>query len=87
MELHVLRNHIQPTTLEFLPYHFLLVSVGNAGYLKYQDTSTGALVAEHRTKLGACRVMRQNPWNAVVCCGHANGTTVVMQVVELMMRG
>ncbi|KAH9248262.1 hypothetical protein BASA81_014108 [Batrachochytrium salamandrivorans] len=37
--------------LEFLPYHFLLVSSGNAGFLKYQDTSTGQLVAEHRTSL------------------------------------
>lgn len=36
VELHVLRNHIQPNVLDFLPYHFLLVSVGQAGYLKYQ---------------------------------------------------
>jgi len=36
VELHVLRKHIQPNVIDFLPYHFLLVSVGKAGYLKYQ---------------------------------------------------
>ena len=38
-----------------------------------QDTSTGELVAEHRTKLGSCEVLRQNPYNAVVSLGHSNG--------------
>lgn len=28
------------------------------------------IVAIHRTKLGPCDVMRQNPWNAVLCLGH-----------------
>ena len=23
--------------------------------------------------MGACSVMRANPWNAVLCCGHSNG--------------
>lgn len=77
MELHCLRNHIEPTRLEFLPYHFLLVSVGATGYIKWQDTSTGALVAEHRTKLGACSVLKQNPHNAVSCLGHSNGTVTM----------
>lgn len=39
-----------------------------------QDTSTGQLVAQHRTRLGPCGVMAQNPWNAVLQLGHANGT-------------
>ena len=52
LELHILRDHIEVNRLSFLPYHFLLASVGNAGYLKYQDTSTGKLVSEHRSKLG-----------------------------------
>lgn len=38
-----------------------------------QDTSTGAVVAELRTRLGHCEVMRQNPYNAVLHLGHANG--------------
>lgn len=36
MQLHCLRNHVQPLALTFLPYHFLLASIGNAGFLKYQ---------------------------------------------------
>eukprot|EP00041_Stephanoeca_diplocostata_P036291 m.1316970 g.1316970 ORF g.1316970 m.1316970 type:complete len:566 (-) comp24840_c0_seq4:3728-5425(-) len=76
-ELYVLRKHIDPNCLEFLPYHFLLASVGQGGWLKYHDTSTGSLVAEHRTKLGPCRVMRQNPYNAVMHLGHTNGTVTL----------
>ncbi|KAF8836563.1 BING4CT-domain-containing protein [Paxillus ammoniavirescens] len=73
VELHRLKAHVEPTRLEFLPYHWLLASVGNTGYLKYQDTSTGLLVAEHRTKAGACRTMAQNRHNAVIHLGHQNG--------------
>lgn len=77
MELHVLRHHVAPTRLEFLPYHFLLVSVGATGHLKYQDTSTGQIVADHRTRLGPCDCMRQNPANAIICLGHHNGTVTM----------
>ncbi|KAI9016933.1 WD40-repeat-containing domain protein [Gaertneriomyces semiglobifer] len=77
MELHCLRQHIEVNKLEFLPYHFLLATVGNAGWLKYQDTSTGQLVAEHRTKLGPCNTMTQNPYNAVMHLGHSNGTVTL----------
>ncbi|KAI5981534.1 BING4CT-domain-containing protein [Pisolithus albus] len=72
VEIHRLKAHLEPTRLEFLPYHWLLVSVGNTGYLKYQDTSTGSLVVEHRTKLGACHTMTQNRHNAVIHLGHQN---------------
>jgi U3 small nucleolar RNA-associated protein 7 len=77
MEMHVLRDHIEANRLEFLPYHFLLASVGNAGFLKYQDTSTGQMVAEHRTKLGKCNAMTQNPFNSIIHLGHANGTVTL----------
>jgi len=46
---------------------------GNPGYLKYQDTSTGQVIAEHRTKMGACSSMTQNLHNAVIHLGHQNG--------------
>ncbi|KAF9420456.1 Small subunit (SSU) processome component [Podila epigama] len=72
-EIHCLRNHIEVNKMEFLPYHFLLTTIGNPGFLKYQDTSTGKLVAEHRTKLGKCDVMTQNPANAIMHLGHGNG--------------
>lgn len=63
--------------MEFLPYHFLLATIGIAGYLKYQDTSTGALVAEHRTKMGAPSSMCMNSRNAIIHVGHANGTVTL----------
>lgn len=74
VELHRLQHHIEPTQLEYLPYHWLLASIGNTGYLKYQDISTGQLVAQHRTRLGPCSAMSQNPQNAVIQLGHHNGT-------------
>ncbi|KAF9384113.1 Small subunit (SSU) processome component [Podila verticillata] len=76
-EIHCLRNHIEVTKMDFLPYHFLLTTIGNTGYLKYQDTSTGNLVAEHRTKQGKCDVMAQNPATAIMHLGHGNGTVTL----------
>mmetsp|Transcript_23484 Transcript_23484/g.41662 ORF Transcript_23484/g.41662 Transcript_23484/m.41662 type:complete len:384 (+) Transcript_23484:1-1152(+) len=76
-EIHKLNDHQDPMALDFLPYHWLLTSVGRTGHLKYQDTSTGELVSHHATKLGPCRVLRQNPSNAVVHLGHANGTVTL----------
>jgi U3 small nucleolar RNA-associated protein 7 len=73
VELHRLNAHVDVTRLEFLPYHWLLVSIGNSGFLKYTDTSTGAMVCEQKTKLGACRTMAQNFHNAVIYLGHQNG--------------
>ncbi|KAI3628013.1 putative U3 small nucleolar RNA-associated protein 7 [Malassezia furfur] len=77
LEIHRLKDHIEVNRLQFLPYHFLLASVGKAGYLKYQDTSTGQLVASHRTGLGSCATMAQNPLTAVIHLGHANGTVTL----------
>ncbi|KAJ4461283.1 putative U3 small nucleolar RNA-associated protein 7 [Paratrimastix pyriformis] len=77
LEVQVIREHIQPTHLEFLPYHFLLASVGTAGVLKYHDVSTGRLVAQHPTHLGESISMCQNPHNAVMLLGHANGTVTM----------
>ncbi|KAI4215691.1 MAG: hypothetical protein LQ351_001678 [Letrouitia transgressa] len=77
VELHCLQKHIDVTNMEFLPYHFLLATVGNAGYLKYTDTSTGQSLTELRTKLGAPTSMAQNPSNAIVHLGHKNGTVTL----------
>ncbi|VEU21991.1 DEKNAAC102967 [Brettanomyces naardenensis] len=72
-ELHRLKQHIDQTLLDFLPYHMLLVTSGNSSHLKYHDVSTGELVADHRTKMGSTLAMRQNPWNAVMHLGHSDG--------------
>jgi len=76
-EVHQLDQHTDVHALQFLPYHWLLASIGRAGYLKYQDTSTGQMVSQHATKLGLCHVLRQNPSNAVLHAGHANGTVTL----------
>ncbi|KAK9454284.1 WD40-repeat-containing domain protein [Dipodascopsis uninucleata] len=73
-EVHCLKKHIEVTDMEFLPYHFLLATIGNAGFLKYQDTSTGDAVCELRTRLGPSTAMAQNPYNAIIHLGHSNGT-------------
>lgn len=74
IELHRLKQHIEARHLEFLPYHYLLVTAGETGWLKYQDVSTGQLVSECSTKSGPTTAMTQNPWNAIIHLGHNNGT-------------
>ena len=73
VEIHVMRKDSSPRALDFLPYHFLLTSIGEKGLLRYTDVTTGECVAQHRTGLGPCSVLRQNPWNAIVGAGHGNG--------------
>eukprot|EP00246_Nothoceros_aenigmaticus_P012637 TRINITY_DN4022_c0_g2_i2.p1 TRINITY_DN4022_c0_g2~~TRINITY_DN4022_c0_g2_i2.p1 ORF type:complete len:431 (-),score=53.47 TRINITY_DN4022_c0_g2_i2:1544-2728(-) len=77
IELHCMRDHFRVLKLEFLPLHFLLATTDSTGILRYQDTSTGHIVAQHRTRLGACEVMRMNPYNAVLGLGHNNGTVTM----------
>lgn len=74
VEIHVLRKYVEATHLEFLPYHFLLAGVENSGFLRYTDTSTGQIVAEHPTRKGPPTSLAQNPYNAILHVGHQNGT-------------
>lgn len=77
MELHCLRNRVDVNVLDFLPYHFLLVAAGKSGMLQYTDTSTGANVAEHKTRLGEVKCMTHNPRNAISLLGNNNGTVTM----------
>ncbi|PVH83770.1 putative U3 small nucleolar RNA-associated protein 7 [Cadophora sp. DSE1049] len=77
VEIHCLKKHIEVTNMEFLPYHYLLATVGNGGYLKYQDVSTGQMVIETPTKLGSPTALTQNPQNAILHMGHQNGTVTL----------
>ncbi|KAK2591738.1 putative U3 small nucleolar RNA-associated protein 7 [Conoideocrella luteorostrata] len=77
VEIHNLRKHNEVTHMEFLPYHFILATIGAGGVIKYQDTSTGQLVAELPSKLGQPISMAQNPYNAVLHVGHQNGTVTL----------
>ena len=74
VEIHKLQKHVDVTHMEFLPYHFLLATIGNAGYLKYTDTSTGQMVTELLTKKGTPTAFAQNQYNAICHVGHQNGT-------------
>lgn len=74
VEIHNLDQHIEVTHMEFLPYHFLLATIGNAGWLKWQDTSTGKIVMQMGTKQGTPTALGQNPYNAILHVGHQNGT-------------
>jgi U3 small nucleolar RNA-associated protein 7 len=74
VEIHCLRKYVEATHLEFLPYHFLLAGIENSGFLRYTDTSTGQIVAEHPTRKGSPTAMAQNPYNAILHVGHQNGT-------------
>mmetsp|Transcript_24483 Transcript_24483/g.56811 ORF Transcript_24483/g.56811 Transcript_24483/m.56811 type:complete len:619 (+) Transcript_24483:38-1894(+) len=73
IELHCIKQQKSPGLLDFLPYHFLLVSAGERGDITWRDISTGEQVAEHRTHLGPTTCMRQNPKNAVMHLGHTKG--------------
>lgn len=77
MELHRLKSLHEPYCLEFLPHHFLLCSTGNKGFVSWQDTSSGKLVASFPTNKGCCRVMSQNPSNAVLTLGHSFGSVTM----------
>mmetsp|Transcript_43934 Transcript_43934/g.93510 ORF Transcript_43934/g.93510 Transcript_43934/m.93510 type:complete len:613 (+) Transcript_43934:293-2131(+) len=77
VEIHRLDGHRRVGGMEFLPYHWLLATIGNTGVLQYQDTSTGSLVSQHRTKLGPCHAIRQNPFNSILHLGHTNGTVTL----------
>ena len=77
LEVHCLRHHVEVNRMDYLPYHYLLATVGNAGVLRYSDTSTGQSVAEYRTALGRCDCLRQNPHNGVMLLGHGHGVVTM----------
>ena len=76
-EIHCMRKHERPYRLDFLPYHFLLVTVGQSGWVKWHDVSTGEYVTGFSTGHGATRVMTHNHANAVTHLGHSNGVVTL----------
>ena len=72
LEIHRLDKHRDVFAMDFLPKHFLLTTVGREGIVRWQDTTHGEIVAEHRTKLGKCSVLRRSEYNAVTHLGHSN---------------
>lgn len=77
IELHCLKKLDRIHRLEFLPYHFLLCAGGESGHLSWLDISLGKEIIMIPTGKGRLEVMRHNPYNGVLCCGHANGTVTM----------
>ena len=73
IELHALNFLPSPIFLEYLPYHFLLVSALKNNFIKYLDISIGQIVSEIKNKSGIISSFTQNPYNAVIISGHSNG--------------
>ncbi|KAI3649727.1 hypothetical protein MP228_005359 [Amoeboaphelidium protococcarum] len=92
MELHCLRNQVEVVNMDFLRYHFLLVTAGNNGVLRYHDTSIGHPVTEIKTKQGRSTCMAHNPQNAITHLGHSNGTVTLwspnmgQQLVKMLVH-
>ncbi|KAG5672570.1 hypothetical protein PVAND_002687 [Polypedilum vanderplanki] len=72
-EIHCVKKMNDVNQLEFLPYHFLLVSGDDKGWLKWLDVSIGEMVAEFPSLDDKITIMRQNPSNAVTCIASAKG--------------
>lgn len=60
IELHQMRDHLEPSILEYLPYHYLLCSASKLGFLKYLDITCGKEVAECKTRRGEATCMKSN---------------------------
>ncbi|CDU17079.1 U3 small nucleolar RNA-associated protein 7, putative [Plasmodium yoelii] len=73
IEVNCIKDILYPCQLEFLPYHFLLASIGDLGELVYQDISVGNIITRKKTKRGPCSIMKQNKQNAIIYLGHRNG--------------
>lgn len=72
-EIHCVKKMNDVNQLEFLPYHFLLVSGSENGWLKWLDVSIGEIVAEYPSLDDKITIMRQNPSNAITCVASAKG--------------
>lgn len=79
IEMHCLKKLYRVQFLDFLPYHFLLVSASDTGYLSWMDVSTGEMVNSFRVPHSDNKIlsMCHNPKNGIIHTSHANGTVAL----------
>ena len=77
IEIHCLKKMDHVVSLDYLPYHYLLVGGSERGGLTWLDVSVGKIVAETWTRMGNLEVMCQNPATGVMMCGHGQGTVTM----------
>ncbi|CAL8073039.1 unnamed protein product [Orchesella dallaii] len=77
LEIHCLKALDKVTSLNFLPYHFLLNAGHESGFISWVDVSIGKIISQYGTYKGSLDIMTVNPANAVTHCGHANGTVTL----------
>jgi len=87
-EIHRVKDLDRVTHLDFLPFHFLLVSWAENGMIRYLDTSTGQMVAKHFSRMGPCHSLRQNMASSVVHAGHSDGSVTLWtpSIAEPVMK-
>lgn len=73
VEIHAVGENNNVKKLEYLPYHFLLVSASSDGFLKYQDTTNGKIVSSIYIKDKNIIKLNQNSSTAIIYTGHSNG--------------
>lgn len=73
IELHAVRDVVNPKLLKFLPFHFLLAIATDTGKLKYLDTSIGNVVADIYVKEKIITSISSDPTTAVIHLGTRKG--------------
>ena len=77
IETHCIKKLDNIIKMEYLPYHCLLCTGSEKGFISWLDITVGAEIIQFPTMKGPLQIMRQNPYNAVMCCGHNNGTVTM----------